>query len=258
MELTKKKRRIRKFIKRFMYSQLYFMESFKILFGRSKPHISFKIENDPPSIYFNFKIRNDMIETLENKLDLPQGFKLTKIQTLTEDTEAYYWWTSNLYRVSGLANGLRAECSVYVEDPEGRKRYMIVKARTNKKSMDPIDIVTPASRLEYSLNDKELNIYIGAEKDTYFKAKITIPEVKSTVFATREWIQANDEIYWLNGIYDKPYYNGQMACAELIKLPLDTVKIENTTEWGAFIEPEAQIVMFPAGHEYLVSPWWNI
>lgn len=112
------------------------MEGFKILFGRSKPHISFTIETEPPSVYFNFRIRNEKLEKLEKMLNLPQGFKMVKIRTLTEDNEEHYWLTMNVYRVSGLTNGLRAECSVYVEDPEGRKRYMIVKARTDKKSMD--------------------------------------------------------------------------------------------------------------------------
>jgi hypothetical protein len=234
------------------------LESFKILFGRSKPHIAFTIATDPPSMYFNFKIREEKLEQFEKMLNLPPGFKLTKIRTLLDDTEEYYWLTTNVYRVSGLTNGLRAECSVYVEDPEGRKRYMIVKAHTDKKSMDPINIVTKPSHLEYTFQENRLSIFLSADEKCYFKVEGALPEVKSMVFAAREWIQANDEIYWLNGVYDKPYYNGQMACAKLIHIPPDQLKLENTTEWSEYIEPEPQIVMFPSGHEYLVSPWWNI
>ena len=103
-----------------------------------------------------------------------------------------------------------------------------------------------------------MRLYIGGDEQSFFKAEGVIPEIKTPTFASRDWIQANDEIYWLKGVFDKPYYNGNMACAELIKIPSTVLKMENTTEWSEYIEPDPQIVMFPSGHEYLVSPWWNI
>ena len=124
MDLSRKKRIVRKIIKRFIYSQLYFIESIKILFGRGKPFITFTVEDDPPPIYFNFKIREDRIEDFETMLSLPSEFKLTKLRCLLEDKQEYYYMTLNVYRVSGLTNGLRAEWSTYVREPEGKTRCL--------------------------------------------------------------------------------------------------------------------------------------
>jgi hypothetical protein len=234
------------------------MEGFKILFGRSKPIIRFTVEKDPPPMYFNFKIREDRVDELAHILNLPAGFALAKIRCLMDENQDNYRLTLNVYRVSGLTNGLRAEWSVYVKDPEGRTRYMIVEARSNKGSMDPIDIVTKKSKLEYSVEDNQIHIYIESNKGTYVKVETRIPEDPLTGFSTREWIRANDEIYWLNGIMDRSFHNSKMACAELILIPSEGLKIENTTKWGEFIEPDPLVVMYPSELEMLVSQWWNI
>ncbi len=258
MQISKTKRILRSIIKRFLYSQLYAMESIKILLGRSKPFIGFTVEEDPPSIYFNFKIKNDRVSDLENMLKLPAGFNLTPIRCLADDKQDYYCLTLNIYRVSGITNGLRAEWDMYVMDPQGRKRYMIVDARSDRGSMDPIEIITRKSKLEYSVKDKKISIYAASYGDTYFKAECSMSKTGSTAFASNEWVEANDDIYWLNGVIDRAFYNGKMACSELHKIPSGDIKIEDTTKWKEYIESISSVVIFPSSIEFLISPWWNL
>lgn len=258
MKISKKNLRRRKLVKRLLYSQFYLSESFKILFGKSNPFIRFTIENEPPCLYLSYKIRPDQVDNLEQALELPKGFKLAKIRCIKENQQDDYYMTLNVYRVSGITKGLRAEWSVFVTDPKGHTRYMIIEARANKKSMDPVNIITQDSTVEYILKDQNIHIFIESEGETYFKADCVIPEAPKLTFPTREWIKANDEIYWLNGVSDKPFFNSQMTSAELLLLPSESATIEDSTSWKKFLEPNPDIYLYPSTIEYLISPWWNI
>lgn len=258
MKLSKKKLRNRKLVKRLLYSLFYYSESFKILFGKSNPFIRFTIENDPPCLYFNFKIKKDHVKELEQSLNLPSGFKLAKMRCITENQEDDFYMTLNIYRVSGITKGLRAEWSIFVIDPKGYTRYMIIEARADKKSMDPLNIITQNSNIEYFINESNIQITIESEGDTFFRANCKIPDISKTTFPTREWVKANDEIYWLNGISDKPFFNSKMTSSELSLLPPEMASIEDTTKWNKFLEPLPEIYLYPSTIEYLISPWWNI
>ena len=84
------------------------------------------------------------------------------------------------------------ELSTYVRDPVGKTRIMIVEARSNKSSMDPIGIITKKSKHEHSLNNNTITISIESDDDSYIKIESPIPEVKAITFAIREWIKTND------------------------------------------------------------------
>ncbi len=258
MNLKSSKRLLLSVIKRIIYFQMSIIEGFKILLGLSKPYIAFTVEDDPPSVYLNFKIQNDQIDEFEKMLGLPDGFKLTRIRCLMEDRQDYFCLTLNVYRVSGVTNGLRAEWSVYVRDPQGRTRYMIVEARSDKGSMDPIDIITKKSRLEHAVKKERIKTYVALDDDTSFELECMMPDVRSTVMPTREWIEANDDIYWSNGVSDRIYYNGKMACSELLSIPAGLVKIKDTTKYSEFVEPEPTVVVYPSSIEFIISPWWNV
>ena len=258
MKLSTMKRYLRSFIKRFMYSQLAIMQGFSIAFGRGKPFIKFTVEADPPTIYLNFRIKDESVEELEKTLDLPEGFRLTKIKCLDNESVENYYITLNVYRVSGLVNGFRAEWSVYVKDLSDKVRYMIVEARSSKGSMDPIAIKTKKSTVEYTHEDNQIQILIASKEDTLMRIQCKIPPSMSTVMASKAWTEANDEIYWLNGVFDRTYYNGKMTCSNYLQIPAEFAKIEDSTKWKDFIDPEPEIVMNPSEIELLVSPWWNI
>ena len=66
----------------------------------------------------------------------------TKIDEYLQREEADYLLTLNVYEVTGIAVGIRAEWSTYITDNNGVPRYMVVEAQSSEYSMDPIDIIT--------------------------------------------------------------------------------------------------------------------
>jgi hypothetical protein len=240
---------------------VYFMEGVKILIGKGKPLMVFKVESDPPSVYYNFRVKNNKVKELEKYLKLPKGFSLAKMKCLSTDRQPFYCLTLNVYRVSGLTNALRAEWDAYVNDPEGRIRYMVVEARSSQYSMDPVDIITKKFVLEHAFNGKMIETFTTTPSGSIFRASCPAP-VKGKhklVETAKEWIQANDEIYWGNGIIDRAFYNRSMWCTDVYIIPVESVTIEHETQWTPFLEPVPEhVAVFSEAIEFVIGPWWNI
>ena len=143
MQLSPRQVRGRSALKRFMYSMLYMRDMFALAFGRAKPLVPFKVEADPPSIYLNWEIDPARVPELQAELDLP--FPLAPIRCVAGE-DPFYCLTLNIYRVSGLTNGIRAEWSFYIEDPEGTPRYMVVEAQSDV-SMDVLKVARKGAQM---------------------------------------------------------------------------------------------------------------
>ena len=247
----------RSILKRFMYSQLAIYTGLKIALGKEHPLVRFTVENDPPSVYWVFRIKPSEVERLARKLDLPEQFELCPIQCLTTD-EPEYLLTVNAYRVSGLANGIRAEWSVFVRDEKNIPRFFVVDARSAKNSMDPVDVITRASKVIHEKRDGILFTQIG-EGENVFEATITFPHHPSPVTASTEWVSANDYIYWGNGICDRTFYDAGLANAEQYCVDNENHKVQDNSFWGQFIEPEpVHVLVLQNSIEFVISPWENI
>ena len=105
----------RSFMNRFMYSQMAVLTGIRIALGKEQPLVQFTVEKDPPSIYWVYRIKPGEVEGLAQKLGIPPQFSLCPIRCLESD-EPEYLLTVNAYRVSGLAKGMRAEWSVFVQN----------------------------------------------------------------------------------------------------------------------------------------------
>ncbi|HAV77123.1 MAG TPA: hypothetical protein DCX53_07200, partial [Anaerolineae bacterium] len=202
----------RSVLKRFMYSQMAILTGIKIAIGKEHPLIPFTVEADPPSIYWVFRIKPSEIEGLARKLGIPSHFSLCPIRCLDTD-EPDYLLTVNAYRVSGLANGLRAEWSVFVKDSDNTPRYMIVDARSSQLSVDPISIITKKSKVIHEKSGNEIHTQIGDGEDI-FKSTIILPSNATPVTTSADWVSANDYIYWYNGICDRTFYDAGLANAK--------------------------------------------
>ena len=251
----------RKILSRFLYAGVYHAGAIQVLLGKEQPLMRFTVESNPPSVYYNFPVLPGQVQALTKYLDLPLGFSLAKIRYLESDKKPFYCLTLNIYRVSGLTNGLRAEWSVYVTDPEGRSRYMVVEARASQYSMDPVDIITRKFPLTHEVKSDRIETYTTNGKNEIFRGVCPAPNETNAVgdSITREWLAANDELYWRNGVYDRAFYNRGMACSEVWRVSPDKVKVEHSTVWSPFLEDKpAQVVVFPKAIEFVLSPWWNL
>jgi hypothetical protein len=254
--LTPRKRRILSALKRFVYSQLYLRDVVLILFGRAKPLVRFTVEASPPSVYFNFEIREDQREALEKELALP--LPLTTLRCLEGD-KPFYCISLNIYRVSGLANGIRAEWSAYVRDPLGKPRYMVLEAASDSGAMDPINLITRGGEATYVETNEGLSMMVVAEGGGRFTSTCRNWTKGPVSKSAPEWIEANDYIYWRNGICDRTFYDSGMANPRARHIELDDVTIDDQTPWARYLEPTPRhVVVFEDAIEFAMSPWWNV
>ncbi len=258
--LTKKLSRLgrlgRTILKRFMYSQMAIYSGLRIAIGKDHPLVQFKVEQDPPSIYWVYRIKPSEIDNLAQKLGIPPEFSLCPIRCLDTD-EAAYLLAVNAYRVSGLINGFRAEWSVFVRDSTNTPRYMIVDARSSNTSMDPVNIITKASTVVHKREGNTIYTQIG-EGDHAFISTIILPDHLPSVNSSAEWVSANDYIYWGNGICDRTFYNASLADAEQSLVDSKNSVIKDGTFWAQLVEPDpVHILKLDNAIEFVVSPWEN-
>lgn len=247
----------RSMLKRFIYSQMAFRSGLMIALGKEQPLVKFKIENDPPSIYWVYKIKAAEVDGLAHKLGIPPQFSLAPIRCLEND-EPEYVLAVNAYRVSGLANGLRAEWSVFVRDASGTPRYLIVDARSSQASMDPISIITKASPVMHEREGNVIRTQIGGPGN-HFASTITLPDDAESGTSSVEWVSANDHIFWGNGVSDQTYYNASLANARQLRVGKSGVRVEDHTFWGTIVEPEPlHVLVFDGEIDIVISPWENI
>ena len=256
MKLTSGQRRFRVAIKRFIYSQLYLRDAILLMFGRTKPLVKFKVEESPPSIYYNFEIDPERVETLREELDLP--FPLARIRCL-EGEEPFYCLTVNLYRVSGLANGIRVEWSMYIEDPGGTPRYIVVEAQADSGSIDSVNLITKATEVTHVDTETSLDSAALAEDGGRFSASSRDRQSGPLARIHPEWVEANDYIYWLSGICDRTFYDSGMANPTARLVDHANVTIDDTTRWGAMVRPEPKhVIVYENALEFAMSPWWTL
>lgn len=248
---------LRKVVKRFIYSQLYLREALFILLGWSRPFVKFKVEATPPSLYLNFALTPEWAERLERELDLPHP--LAKVRCI-QGEEPFYALTLNAYRVSGLANGIRAEWSVYVEEPDtGTTRYLIVEACADSGSMDPMVVISRACPITHEVTEKGIETAITAADGGRFTSLCRTPDEGPPVTIAPEWIEANDRIYWRNGICDRTFYDAGLANPRARLLDLDQIEIRDETRWGRMVDPVPRhAILFEDAIEFAMSPWWNM
>jgi hypothetical protein len=254
--LSKRGRRQRVVLKRFMYSQLALRSAVMIALGREQPLVTFTVEDDPPSVYLVFEVRAAAVDGMIDRLGLPQGMTPAATRCLADD-EPRYLLVLNVYRVSGITNGRRAEWSVFIAEPDGTPRYMVIDARSSSRSMDPVDLFTKESRVDHERRGDQVVMTVGPDGRA-FSATIDLGRAAPAANAP-EWVTANDRIYWGNGICDRTFYDAGLAAPEVVAIPPADVEIDDASPWADLIEPvPVAVLMFDQAIEFVVSPWENV
>jgi hypothetical protein len=224
---------------------------------KAEPMADFFVEPGPPSIYLNFEILPDQREALAAAIPLPEGFELAPVRPIRRGGKRYFL-SLNIYETQGIASGLRAEWSVYVTrtgDPE--PRYMVLEAQSDSFSLDPVNLFTqPADVFEYAVEDGVIRVDVQAP-GTSFQATIPLPQRPRYRATTLEWAEANNLIYWGNGVADKIYYNGLTYDTQVRRVPNRTVTISDDTAWAEYLRL-AQVLVYQNELEFIASPWNNL
>lgn len=135
---------------------------------------------------------------------------------------------------------------------------MIVDARSSGASMDPVNIITKASKVVHKREGSVIRTRIG-EGENAFVSTITLPGQSPSVHSSAEWVTANDYIYWGNGICDRTFYNAGLANTKVSLIGSRNAVIDDGTFWAQFVEPDpVHILILNNAIEFVVSPWENV
>ena len=251
---------IRRAIKASLYTPMALFDALRIPFRRAQPRIEFTVEADPPSVYYNFRVKADRLEDFKRYVDLPGHLPISPVRCVQGD-EPDFLVTLNVYRVSGLINGIRAEFSTYIADDAGIPRYMVLEARDHSGSMDPVNLFTRPSPVEQKRDKKGMVTMVESDNGDRFNASAAqaLFEAAPHVDIHSEWMEANDFIYWRNGVRDRCYYDAGMANPSVRALDPASVELTNDTHWAEFLEPEPKhVLVYENAMHFVIVPWENL
>jgi hypothetical protein len=251
-------------IKRWMYAQVGILNSLQILRGKQEPFLDFQIETNPPSIFVNYKIKPETLDEFKKALKLPESVKLMPVSCLEGDKPEYIL-TLNAYRVSGnLVNGLRGEWSTFIDRGDGKPSFLVVDAFSDVFSMDPVNVVTRKFDFTYPRQDNDnpnLDVSINTPSAGSYRFHYPSDAMNNAQekLPNRDWMAANDYIFWRNGVCDHVYMDGNCYNSPVKRLPLDDCKSEYNMEWKPYIEEKPfDVLALTAPARFIVSPWSNI
>lgn len=234
--------------------------------GANPPWLNFLVDTGPNSIFINFEFADETRRRAFEARELPAGFRLAPLRIL-EGEEPAYFLVLNIYQASGgLVGGARAEWSVFVEDPQtGTPRFLVVQAAAQSISADPVNLLTFPEPVSHMLEGGEVRSYVGEAvpgggETLYFRSAFPWPQTQPELrgFA-REFVSANDFIFWGNGVADRGVFNGTVYAREAELIAPGTLRIEDRSRWAEYIRAAPRhSLIYRNALEIVVSPWWNL
>ncbi|MCX2980179.1 hypothetical protein EYC98_04775 [Halieaceae bacterium IMCC14734] len=255
---TNQSRTGRKLLKRYLYANFSLLDVFKIAFGNTQARVPFTVKASPSSVYYNFRIQPDKVEDFIRYINLPPEFEVCPM-TCLQGEQADFLLTLNVYEVTGIAVGVRAEYSTYIKDADGARRYMVLEAQSSEYSMDPVDVITKKGRVEHDTSTQTVATLVASRDKKLFEASYPQPDSTTQAAIHPEWVSANDYIYWRNGICDRTFYDSGLAYPKAHCIDPESVSIVDDTHWSQFLESTPKhIVQFEEAIDFVIMPWVNI
>ncbi len=238
-----------------------------VIHGGNVPWMNFKVGENPNSLFVNFEFRDQAQREAFAAEHLPAGFTLAPIRILDTDVPQYFL-VLNIYQSSGgLVEGARAEWSVFVHDPAGDEpRFLVVQAAAESIAADSVNLLTPPEPVSHILAADAIDSYVGVVdkatdvETTYFSSRIRWPQLpESLVSFHREFVAANDYIFWGNGVADRGLHNATVHNRNAVLIESDQISLVDNSRWSQYINAEpVHTVVYRNPLDIVISPWWNL
>jgi hypothetical protein len=231
------------------------------------PWMNFNVGVAPNSIFINFEFADEQQVAEFEEHELPAGFELAPVQILDSDKPRYFL-VLNLYQSSGgLVNGARAEWSVFVKDPvTGHPRFLVIQAAAETIAADSVNLFTLPEPVAHVLEPDAIRSYVGVkneqtgEETPYFTSRIKWPQQpeQRAVFS-REFVTANDFIFWGNAVADRGLYNSSVHNREAVVVASEDIELMDNSRWSGYINSTpVHTLAYLNPLEIVISPWWNL
>jgi Divergent InlB B-repeat domain len=243
-----------------------------VVHGGNPPFLNFNVGGSPNSIFINFEFKDEAARQAFEADHLPAGITLAPIRVLAGE-EPRYFLVLNIYQSSGgLVEGARAEWSVFVNDPvTGAPRFTVVQAAAAGISADPVNLLTSAEPVTHVLDQAPepdaIVSYVGVVdpgtgvETEYFSSRINAPQppVSSNARLAREFVVANDYIFWGNLVADRGLYNSTFHSREVVLIDANDFTVADNSRWKDYINAApVHTMVYQNPLDLVVSPWWNL
>lgn len=235
--------------------------------GGNPPWLNFDVGANPNSIFINFEFTDEASRRAFEAEHLPAGFTLAPLRILDTD-EPRYFQVVNIYQSSGrLVDGARAEWSVFINDPETAvPRFLVIQAAAATLTADSVNLVVPPEPVFHELEPGAIVSFVGVEDpgsgavEEYFSSRIDWPQpAGNNVSFAREFVAANDYIFWGNAVADRGLYNSSVHNRDAARIPPADLSLVDNSRWSAYTDPEpVHTLVYRNPLEITVSPWWNL
>jgi hypothetical protein len=75
----------------------------------------------------------------------------------------------------------------------------------------------------------------------------------------RQFVAANDFIFWGNGVADRGVFNGSVFAREATLIPDAGLELEDNSRWARFLRTRPRhTLIYENALELVISPWWNL
>jgi hypothetical protein len=279
--------------KHFQYASIYTQLSSQIAKGEAQPLLNFVVLADPLAVLIQWEILpGDQMNDLIQLINYPTWLEMVPLAILQDDPVERFYLTLHLFGVSGLnglLTGVRAEWSIYVAKPGDRPSFMIVLADHDELSLDPVNGFVPGNAMTHQSNESGIFSLVPVRPDddaknktkkdddddaqtsnkkppddgvqVYFECSIPTAALDTavSVLPTRQWIAANDQIYYRNGVSDRAFYNGNIFDVPVLSVDPSAITITDNSIFKDYIDPvPISVVVYTNQYELVVSPWFSI
>jgi hypothetical protein len=259
-------------VKRYQYACLAIFEALLVMTGFSRPVVFLKVLADPPSIFINWEILPEKQEELIHHLGLPVWLELRPIRIVEGETLPRYFLSLNIYKVAGMSGLLSeyfAEWSIYVGKAGGRgpASFLVVEVRHSMLSQDSVNGFVRGTALEHGRSRDHSQVISFVQFDTNSTLRSVLAGLDKAgdnppeeVYLAREFIAANDLVYWRNGVADRTFCDARLVNHKLLSLDTTAhVTVEDSTYMAPFRKATpSSVLVFQGELNFVVSPWYNL
>ena len=182
-------------------------------YNKNTLHAPFKV--DKLSVYINYKLTVSQYESINKYLDDSKStLKLTKTSILKDDNRDFflsiniYNCTSPLFSIVTQEPVTRCEINTYIIDSTDNIGTLILDYASSQVSLDSFNLIKMADK-DINYMQQHANRLTGYVKQKNIDLNFTI-DLNEKLYRDRlsqDLIKYTDRVYYLDGIYDKLYYD---------------------------------------------------